>query len=158
MQQDSVSSMARKGAATFRRAALFGTPAASSGQGEASRGGHAMSRFLAGYFRSWITSREERLRTRRSVASSEPFAWGADWATSRPVDGADNCRGEEAQLRALAQKAADASNQFFAYETPTDFHLIGNELLFTSPVQTRYRENNTALARWYPGWRKSERA
>jgi hypothetical protein len=158
MQQDSVSSIASKGAAIALRPASCGTQVASSGQGEPSRGGHAVSRFLAGYYRRWIMSHEERLRTRRAVASSEPFAWGADWAISRPVDGAESCHDEEAQLRALAQEAAEASNQFFAYETPTDFHLIGNELSFTSPVQTRYWENNTALARWYPAWRKSERA
>jgi len=158
MQRDSLRSIDNKGAAIFLRPALCGAQVASAGQGEAGRGGHAMSHFLARYYRRWITSHEERLRIRRAVASSEPFAWGADWAISRSVDGADSCRDEEAQLCALAQKAAEASNQFFSYETPSHFDLIGNELSFTSPVQTRYPENNTALARWYPGWRKSKRA
>lgn len=158
MQQDSLSSIDHKSAAIFLRPALCGAQVASAGQREAGRGGHTMSHFLAAYYRRWITSREERLRIRRAVASSEPFAWGADWAIGRPVDGADSCHDEEGQLRALARKAAEASDQFFAYETPSDFDLIDNELSFTSPVQTRYPENNTALAQWYPGWRKSERA
>ncbi len=65
--------------------ALCGAQVASAGQGEAGRGGHAMRHFLAGYYRRWITSHEERLRIRRAVASSEPFAWGADWAISRLI-------------------------------------------------------------------------
>ncbi|HXI88578.1 MAG TPA: hypothetical protein VNO24_01070, partial [Blastocatellia bacterium] len=133
MQQDRRSSIDHKGAAIFLRPALWGAQVASDGQGDPGRGGHAMSHFLAAYYRRWITSHEERLRIRRAVASSEPFDWGADWAISRSVDGADSCHDEEAQLRELAQKAAEASNEYFAYETPGDFDLIGNELSFTSP-------------------------
>jgi hypothetical protein len=105
-----------------------------------------------------IASIYKRPKLRRAVASFEPFEWGADWIRNWPFDGADNCQDEETQFHMLAQKAAEASDRFFAYQTPTDFRLTGNTLAFTSAVQTSFCENNTAFARWYPALSKSGRA
>lgn len=92
------------------------------------------------------------------VDSFEPFEWGTDWALNWPFEGEENCKDERAQFCSLARKAAEASDRFFAYQTPTDFLLEGNKLRFTSAVQTSFRENNTVVARWYPSPSKSARA
>src|SRR5262245_8796314 len=115
-----------------------------------------MEQSLAQYYQRWIEVRDERSRLRQAAASYEPFAWGADGVLGWPSAGADRFQNEETQLRTLARKAAEASDQFFAHQTPTDFHMEGSELTFTSAVQTRHWENNTAFARWYPAREKSE--
>ena len=117
-----------------------------------------MEQSLVHYYQKWIEFREESLRIRRTRASFEPFAWGVDWTFNWPFDSSDKFQNEETRLRALARKAAEASDRFFAHQTPTDFRFQGNELRFTSAVQTRYWENNTAFARWYPAREKSDRA
>src|ERR1017187_8914854 len=50
----------------------------------------------------------------------------------------------------LRNEARDNSDRFFSYEPVRDYRLEGNRLTFTSPVQTRYPENNTAHALWFP--------
>jgi hypothetical protein len=110
------------------------------------------------YYRNWINSREERLLNRRAIGSSRPFAWGVDWTLNWPVDKPGNSGDEEEQLCARARAAAEAGDRFFAYETPRDFRLNGTELSFSSAVQSRYQENNTAFARWYPACGRSKRA
>jgi dienelactone hydrolase len=121
-------------------------------------GEHKTRESLSLTYRKWINSREERLLNRRGVGLAGPFAWGADWTLDWPVDNADASLDEQRQLCARARAAAEGSDRFFAYKTPQDFSLNGAELTFSSAVQTRYPENNTAFARWYPAGGGSKRA
>jgi dienelactone hydrolase len=103
-----------------------------------------------------------------------PLDWGLDWAQGWPLvngnfslDAAD----PERLLHDLNREIVRHSDTFFSYQTPSDFRLEmrvpppardrdGNYtqketrpaafLRFTSPVQTRYPENNVANARWFP--------
>jgi hypothetical protein len=54
----------------------------------------------------------------------------------------------------LNEQIVAASDDFFAYKTPSDFRLDGDFLLFTSPVRTPYPVNNLARARWFPSGRR----
>src|ERR1700722_10961432 len=56
----------------------------------------------------------------------------------------------EAYLRVLNHAAIESSDEFFSYQTPSDFSLNGNLVRFTSPVETPYPENNRVHAQWFP--------
>ena len=53
-------------------------------------------------------------------------------------------------LRLLNEAVLESSDEFFAYETPTDFSLEGKLLRFTSAVETPYPENNRVHGQWFP--------
>ncbi len=81
-----------------------------------------------------------------------PFEWGTDWLHSLKFPScAADAKGNAAGCisRFVTDTLAD-SDRFFSYEPVQDYQLEGNRLTFTSPVQTRYPENNTAHALWFP--------
>jgi hypothetical protein len=81
-----------------------------------------------------------------------PFEWGADWLelpdTADPV----------ARIADYSAQAVKDSDTFFACPTPADFRLEGSHLTFTSPLQTRFPENNTVHAEFFPCRRARGRA
>lgn len=108
-----------------------------------------------------------------------PFEWGLDWTGQWPgVDGVatPHDQGDHPAMveyfRAVNEQLIHNSDEFFAYKTPTDFHIehrkvelfhTGSEppkkpikdewgkfLRFTSPVPSPYHENNCVNARWFP--------
>jgi Dienelactone hydrolase and related enzymes len=81
-----------------------------------------------------------------------PFEWGIEWVSDWPASRlhARNGHDPEAYLRVVNEAAIQDSDQFFGYETPSDFQLRGDMLRFTSAVRTPHSENNTVHAQWFP--------
>ncbi|MGH9631927.1 MAG: alpha/beta hydrolase family protein, partial [Bryobacteraceae bacterium] len=77
---------------------------------------------------------------------------GLEWSSKWPCSVANprNGHGPEEYLRLLNRLAASSGDEFFGYETPSDFRREGEFLRFTSAVPTPYPENNTAHGRWFP--------
>jgi hypothetical protein len=95
---------------------------------------------------------ERKLATRDTNRVVRPFEWGTDWLNSLefPYCPADaNGNSAECLSQFVTETLAD-SDRFFSYEPVRDYRLEGNRLTFTSPVQTRYAENNTAHGLWFP--------
>jgi hypothetical protein len=144
---------------------------------------------LSRLYAKWMFSWETALTTRDTNRIVRPLEWGFDWlsdfAPASRLDGSDP-GSEPDSLRAMIQlnhEIVARSDEFFGYQTPTDFRLerrhpqlfptnvrpetleqdaelrlkaaIGELqeaefLRFTSPVRTKYPENDTVNARWYP--------
>lgn len=81
-----------------------------------------------------------------------PFDWGLEWTRDWPVARNYPQNGQDSQtyLLRLNQSAIAASQNFYGYEIPADFHLKDGRLRFTSPVHTPYPENNVVHGQWFP--------
>jgi hypothetical protein len=130
-------------------------------------------------YQKWMYAWETRLTTRDTNRVVRPLEWGMEWAKRWPlVNG--NCpeseQGFESFLHKLNDEIVGRSDDFFSYETPSDFRLEkrkielfptgsngsgkppkgeGVFLRFTSPVHTPHPENDLVNARWFeaPGKR-----
>ncbi len=126
------------------------------------------------WYQRWMYAWETRLTSRDTNRVVRPFEWGMEWTRGWPgVNGAAPAADDAAAarfFRNLNQRLVRASDDFFAYRTPSDFYLerrkvepycCGNGasakehgtaefLRFTSPVRSPYPENNLANARWFP--------
>jgi hypothetical protein len=103
---------------------------------------------------------ERKLATRDTNRVVRPFEWGTDWLNSLefPYCPADaNGNSAECLSQFVTETLAD-SDRFFSYDPVRDYRLQGNRLTFTSPVTTRYTENNTAHALWFPAPKDKGRA
>jgi dienelactone hydrolase len=160
---------------------------------------------LGKLYAKWMYAWETALTTRDTNRIVRPLEWGQDWlAESVSWAGLDHAHGEPDSAGGLRDEKESSKpptnrdfermvrlnkaivgrqEEFFGYETPTDFRLehrypqlfptnVRPETLeqeaefrrledtgegtkaeflrFTSPVQTRYPENDTVNARWYP--------
>ncbi len=88
------------------------------------------------------------------------FDWGLDWTEGWPAALRVPRNGQEPSeyLHLLNEMAVADSDEFFGYETPRDFQMSRDLLRFTSAVKTRYPENNTAYAQWFPAPNRGGRA
>lgn len=141
---------------------------------------------LKALYSQWMNAWEHRLTTRDTNRIVRPFEWGLDWTEGWPgaTQLPPNPKPEIVQAWFLAtnQNIVANSDAFYAYETPKDFRLeqrpirvhgtgshsnpeiddlqyagqTGTFLRFTSPVRTKYSENDQANARWFPA--KGKRA
>ncbi len=141
--------------------------------------------FKARYSR-WMNAWEHRLTTRDTNRIVRPFDWGLDWTDGWPAPEPLPANASPAEIQrwflAANRAMVERSDEFFGYTTPTDFRLehrqirvhgtgshsnpeiddlkyagqTGAFLRFTSPVRTRYSENDQANARWFPA--KGKRA
>jgi dienelactone hydrolase len=101
-------------------------------------------------YRSWVNNWENDLCFRSNDRVVRPFDFGLDWCSDWLPDlKLDSSRPVE-QLIKLNRTLISRSEEFFGYDEPQDFELSGEWLSFTSPVSTRYPENNTVRARWFP--------
>jgi len=91
---------------------------------------------------------EHSLATRSTDRVVRPFDWGIEWSRGWPFQ--SDQTDPELRLRELNRWAIQHSAEFFAYRKPTDFHLTGSRLQFTSAVETPYPANNTVEARYFP--------
>jgi dienelactone hydrolase len=146
---------------------------------------------LSRLYAKWMFSWETALTTRDTNRIVRPLEWGFDWLqdfsplANLPTDYADDL----ARMTAINDVIVNHSNQFFGYETPTDFRLEARHpqlfptnvrpetlaqdaelkrqaadgaleeaefLRFTSPIRTRYPENDIVNARWYPAPEKNK--
>jgi hypothetical protein len=112
---------------------------------------------MLGHYKEWICAWETRLTERDRNRVVSPLDWGLEWSAGwSVVNGkipASDCGAEEF-LGKLNQRILAQSDVFYAYKTPSDFHLEGNCLLFTSPVRTPVLNNNRVRARWFPAGRR----
>ena len=126
-------------------------------------------------YEQWMYEWETRLTTRDTNRVVRPFEWGHEWTRGWPcVNGARGEGGSEKEeqfFHELNRRLVQDSDEFFAYDKPSDFRLErrkvelhasgggdgedtedygwGEFLRFTSPVETPYAENNLANARWF---------
>jgi len=128
----------------------------------------------------WMNAWEHRLTTRDTNRIVRPFEWGLEWMKGwpvvEPISPTTSPHEIEEQFIAANRRIVDHSDDFYGYETPTDFRLeerpirvygtgstadpkiddlkyagqTGTFLRFTSPVKTLYPENDQANARWFP--------
>src|SRR5260370_11048094 len=138
---------------------------------------------LSKLYAKWMFSWETALTTRATNRIVRPLEWGFDWLNDfspiAPQPGQDDLE----TMVEVNRNIVASSDQFFGYQTPTDFRLemrhpqlfptnvrpetlaqdaelklqaaVGELeeaefLRFTSPVSTRYPENDLVNARWYP--------
>jgi dienelactone hydrolase len=117
---------------------------------------------------------ETRLTTRDNNRVIRPFEWGLEWTRrwpqvngNYPAELTDHSDHQRYMLDLNRQVIADSEN-FFAYQSPADFHLTTRVypgerertlwLEFTSPVQTPHPVNDVVRARWYPARRPGKKA
>ena len=112
---------------------------------------------MLGRYKDWIQAWETRLAERDKNRVVSPLDWGLDWTAGWSlVKGripASDCDAEEFLARLNEEIIAD-SDIFYAYDTPSDFHLEEGSLFFTSPVRTPVPNNNRVRARWFPAGRR----
>lgn len=119
-------------------------------------------------YRKWMYDWETRLANRDNNRVVRPLDWGLDWAQSWPcTNGFHSGQSDpENTICALNQRILANSDEFFSYQTPSDFRLESGVsclppsnsrvlkdaryLLFTSPVSTPHPRNNMVQARWFP--------
>jgi len=140
---------------------------------------------LSRLYAKWMFSWETALTTRDTNRIVRPLEWGFDWLkdfsplANLSTDYADDLQ----RMTAINDVIVSHSDEFFGYETPTDFRLETRHpqlfptnvrpetlaqdaelkrkaeegeleeaefLRFTSPIRTRYPENDIVNARWYP--------
>jgi hypothetical protein len=107
---------------------------------------------MMGFYARYMDQWERKLATRDTNRVVRPFEWGTDWLNSLEFPSCpSDANGNSAEcVSRFVTEARDNSDRFFSYEPVRDYRLEGNRLTFTSPVQTRYPENNTAHALWFP--------
>lgn len=134
---------------------------------------------MPSFYARWMHDWETRLTQVDNNRVVRPMEWGLEWTRNWPCrNGASPTQTPEeceAYLRQYNARAMAASDEFFSYQTPSDFLLETREvqvfstrdvpdpklevkvrgthaqfLRFTSPVHTPYPENNLANARWFP--------
>jgi dienelactone hydrolase len=130
-------------------------------------------------YAKWMYEWESKLTSVDNNRVVRPLEWGLEYAQAWP------CRNGHAPgyvpsdpeefFRDYNRRIIAASDEFYAYQVPTDFRLekrelkvfstrevpdpeleakvrgkYGSFLRFTSPVPTAYPENNLVNARWFP--------
>src|SRR5262245_10255621 len=107
---------------------------------------------MTGIYARWMERWEHKLATRDTNRIVRPFDWGADWLHSigHPAFPANPNGDSAACMARFTEQALNDTDRFFAYEPVRDYRLNGGTLRFTSPVATRYPENNTVHASWFP--------
>src|ERR1700756_2531106 len=127
----------------------------------------------------WMYVWEHRLTSVDNNRVVRPLEWGVEWAQDWPCrNGCPPGRmpeNPEKYMLDYNRRIVAASDEFYSYTRPTDFRLearevqvfstrevpdpkleakvkgtFGEFLRFTSPVKTRYPENNLVNARCFP--------
>ncbi len=108
-------------------------------------------------YKEWIYRWETRLTERDTNRVVRPLEWGLEWTAGWPLVNRNfpaSDREPEEFLGKLNEEILAQSDAFYAYKTPSDFHLDGDCLFFTSPVRTPVPNNNRVRARWFPAGRR----
>ncbi|HWX92961.1 MAG TPA: hypothetical protein VNY29_10035, partial [Terriglobales bacterium] len=135
---------------------------------------------MASRYQQWMYDWETRLTSVDNNRVVRPLEWGVEWARDWPCPNGfasgyipGNADSEEF-LREYNRRIIASSDEFYSYQTPSDFRLERREvqvfstrevpdqrlevkvrgahadfLRFTSPVHTLYSENNLVNARWF---------
>ena len=130
-------------------------------------------------YQQWMYEWETRLTSVDNNRVVRPLEWGVDWSNDWPCRNGLH-RGQlppdpEQYLSDYNRRIVERSDEFYSYTRPSDFRLERREvqvfgtrevpdarleqkvrgtyadfLRFSSPVRTRYPENDLANARWFP--------
>lgn len=109
----------------------------------------------------WLERKIRRYEHRRWTTDDnrrvQPFAWGLEH-----IGGSVTEPNPQEFLREYAERAIGESEQWFATEPASDYHLgPDNVLTFQSALESDWRENNTVYARLWPaqrGWKPPVKA
>ena len=130
-------------------------------------------------YQQWMHDWESRLTSVDNNRVVRPLEWGIEWAHDWPcrngVPPGQMPADPERFFADYNQRIVADSDEFYSYQTPSDFRLERREvkvfstrevpdsrlekkvrgtyarfLRFTSPVRTPYPENDLANARWFP--------
>jgi hypothetical protein len=96
-------------------------------------------------WQNYIYRRERAYHQRDNNRVVRPFEWGLPFVL-------DHVNGDDPR-HALAQHTARVmrdSDEFYALPEIPDYRLVGDQLTWTSAVETPSIENNTARARYFP--------
>jgi hypothetical protein len=100
---------------------------------------------------------ERKLAKRDDNRVVRAFEWGTEFldldlaGQSGPMNrGNGNKHSPSEMLFNFNDNVIRNSSRFFDLKPPEDYELDGQWLRFASPLQTQYRENNTAYARFFP--------
>jgi hypothetical protein len=115
---------------------------------------------MSGLYARWMDQWERKLAMRDTNRVVRPFEWGTDWLNGI---GFPDCPAEVNGNAAtcvdrFVTEAVAASERFYSYDSPRDYSLHDGRLTFTSPVHSRYSENNTVHGRWFPAEKARGRA
>jgi hypothetical protein len=88
---------------------------------------------------------EESLSRRDTNRKVRPFEWGLEFVQ----DGLQSENPKQSLLK-FARHALAESDTYHAYTRAQDYRLEGSHLTFTSPLKTKYPQNNTVHAWYYP--------
>src|SRR3978361_1532526 len=107
---------------------------------------------MTGPYARWIGGWQNSLATRDANRVRRPVGWGVDWLESIPFPTfPSHANGNSAAcVGGFVDQVLADSDRFFACQPVRDYRIANGELTFTSPVQTRYPENNMARALWFP--------
>lgn len=138
---------------------------------------------LSRLYAKWMWAWETSLTTRDTNRLVRPLEWGFDWLDDFVPSEKFGAVSDLERMIAVNEEIAGRSDEFFSYQTPTDFRLeerhpllfptnvrpetlaedaelrrraaVGEAekaqfLRFTSPVPSKYPENDIVNARWYP--------
>jgi hypothetical protein len=101
-----------------------------------------------------IRARERHLSQRDKNRVVRPFEWGLSFIT-------EHTNGDDPRqvLRRHAHRALERSAEFYTLPAVSDYRLVGQDLTWTSVVETPSPENNTVRAHFFPAPRhESSRA
>src|SRR5947199_3260340 len=107
-------------------------------------------------YEKWMVNWETRLTTRDTNRVVRPFEWGVEWTRAWPfVNGnyPQSPASHERYVHDLNQHIVQNSAEFFAYRTPTDFHLERRPVeLFSTrrnpKSEARYRKQQCDFLRF----------
>jgi dienelactone hydrolase len=103
---------------------------------------------IAQTFHAW----ERRLSSVDTNRVVRPFEWGLEWI-GLPAGSPDPAKA----LKAWVASVMAASDAFYAPPPTTDFERSGDVLRFPTPLPSPFPENNTVVARVFPGRAKPGR-
>ncbi|NDJ12209.1 MAG: abhydrolase domain-containing 18 [Acidobacteriia bacterium] len=106
-----------------------------------------------------MTAWENKLAFKSTDRVVRPFDWGIEWTRDWPIS--SSAQDPEEKLIELNKLAIANSREFFAYKRPNDFRFEDGEVMFTSPVNTPYPENNLVRARYFeakPRFKRGKKA
>jgi dienelactone hydrolase len=96
-------------------------------------------------WRNYMHRRERWYHQRDNNRLVRSFEWGLEHILEH-VNGDD----PRVVMREHSARTMESSNDFYALASITDYHLAGDQLTWTSAIQTPCYENNVARARYFP--------
>jgi len=134
---------------------------------------------MASRYAQWMYDWEHRLTSVDNNRVVRPLEWGVAWAEKWPCQNGFHPKSSQENPEKFFveynRRILASSDEFYAYQRPSDFRLEKREvqvfstrevpdpaleakvkgtfsefLRFTSPVKTPYAENNRVNARWFP--------